>query len=204
MKNLCLFSLIVMLGVSSCGKKENKTEEQPVTEAPTRIHIEKIAGIVGPGTSMNVLQLYVPGTPGDTLWIEINDTTNTANANLLIGNTVEVLCEPESGNQLVALSISGNQTYAEAVGTWTRPDPVMPDKVMGVQLDVLGKASSINMATLVYESWHLTKQPGEIELMGKSIGNVQTIDFVDTARIFQKDGKMILAFKGSEFELTKQ
>ena len=75
---------------------------------------------------------------------------------------------------------------------------------MGVELDIDGAASSINMATLVYTSWQLTQNPGEIILHGRSIGNVQTIEFADTAKIYKKDGVLMLGFKGKDFNLVKQ
>lgn len=202
MKNLFLFTLMLIFMLISCGKKASKT----VVESPYTLpaHLEHLIGTVGPGTAMHTLQLCQLGMKTDTVWIEINDSTNVEHANLVIGNLVEVLCQTEKDDNLVALKIVGNQTYADAIGSWTTPDPINPAKQMGVELDIDGVASSINMATLVYTSWQLTQNPGEIILHGKSIGNIQTIEFADTAKIYQKDGQLMLGFKGKDFNLVKQ
>ena len=38
-------------------------------------------------------------------------------------------------------------------GSWIEPVPGMPEMVQGVTLENGGRATSINMATLQYESW---------------------------------------------------
>ena len=86
-------------------------------------------------------------------------------------------------------------------GKWLQPVPGMA----GVWLEDGGKASSINMSTLVYESW--SRRGSELVLQGKSIGNGQTIDFSEAYRIKKltdrelvlQDGKAILQFsRGSD------
>lgn len=63
-------------------------------------------------------------------------------------------------------------------GSWVEPIPGMSDQEQGFTLGSDGKATSINMATLQYESW---KQDGDLLILsGKSIGNHQTISFTDT------------------------
>ena len=64
-------------------------------------------------------------------------------------------------------------------GKWLQPVPGMAGAVQGVWLEDGGKASSINMSTLVYES----RRGSELVLQGKSIGNGQTIDFSEAYRI---------------------
>ena len=54
-------------------------------------------------------------------------------------------------------------------GKWLQPVPGMAGAVQGVWLEDGGKASSINMSTLVYESW--SRRGSELVLQGKSIGN---------------------------------
>lgn len=63
-------------------------------------------------------------------------------------------------------------------GGWVEPVPGMEDQVQGINLEAGGKASSINMATLQFESWQ--KQGDRLILSGKSIGNGTTIPFTDT------------------------
>ncbi len=63
-------------------------------------------------------------------------------------------------------------------GNWTEPVPGIPSLRQGFSLRENGRATSINMATLQYESW---KQNGDsLTLCGKSIGNRQTLDFCRT------------------------
>ena len=74
---------------------------------------------------------------------------------------------------LVACSGSGLE------GTWVEPVPGMENMDHGFRLEANGKASSVNMATLRYETW---KQEGDrLILTGESIGNGTTVPFSDTA-----------------------
>lgn len=90
-------------------------------------------------------------------------------------------------------------------GKWLQPVPGMAGAVQGVWLEDGGKASSINMSTLVYESW--SRRGSELVLQGKSIGNGQTIDFSESYQIKKltdrelvlQDGKAVLQFsRGSD------
>ena len=204
MKKLFFVTLIAGLLLSSCGGKGPKKDAGKDGSKPSSIKIEHLIGTVGPGTAMHSLQLCQMGLKTDTVWVAIGDSTDVQNANLVIGNLVEVLCKPSKDGELVAISIKGNQTYAEAIGDWTTPDPINSKQQMGVQLDIDGIASSINMYTLVYRSWQLTHNPGEIILIGESIGNGQSFEFADTARIYKKDGQLMMGFKGNDFTYTKQ
>lgn len=204
MKKIFFLALAAGLLMSSCGGKTTKKESSNDETKPCSTKLEQLIGTVGPGTAMHSLQLCQMGLKTDTVWIAIGDSTDVKNANLVIGNLVEVLCKPCADGELVALSIEGNQTYAEAIGDWTTPDPGNSKQQMGVQLDIEGVASSINMHTLVYKSWQLTQNPGEVILIGESIGSGQTFEFADTARIYKKDGQLMMGFKGNDLPYTKQ
>ena len=68
------------------------------------------------------------------------------------------------------VACSGNST--SVVGVWVEPVPGMEGQMQGIKIEEGGAASSVNMATLVYENW---KQEGDkLILSGKSIGNGQT------------------------------
>ncbi len=79
----------------------------------------------------------------------------------------------------------------------------MEGKVQGVKIEKGGNASSINMATLVYESW---KQNGDqLVLTGKSIGNGQTIEFADTLEIIKLSADSLILNNGKmTFHYAKQ
>lgn len=87
------------------------------------------------------------------------------------------------------------------IGEWVQPIPGMDDQMQGINLEEGGKASSINMNTLVYEKW---QQDGDkLILSGKSIGNGQTIEFnqeytLSTAckdRLILTSGKIKLVYE---------
>ncbi len=102
------------------------------------------------------------------------------------------------------LRIAVNPTYALAVGDWKRPDPLIEDGVMGIYIKVCGIAESFNMATLRYTSWQLVGE-NLIKLHGQSIGNGQTIDFTETARIIPgiEGAPPTLQIEGSDISYTK-
>ena len=87
---------------------------------------------------------------------------------------------------------SGNS--ASVTGVWIEPIPGMEEG---------GIASSVNMATLVYKNW---KQEGDqLILAGNSIGNGQTIEFIDTMKIKKITAdSLVLDNRGMEIRYAKQ
>lgn len=63
-----------------------------------------------------------------------------------------------------------------------------------------GKASSIGMATLQYESWQLLSDR-QLVLSGKSIGNGQTISFSDTLAILSLQQDTLTLRKGADYQI---
>ena len=94
---------------------------------------------------------------------------------------------------------SGNS--ASVTGVWIEPIPGMEDQVQGIKLEEGGIASSVNMATLVYK-----KQEGDqLILAGNSIGNGQTIEFIDTMKIKKITAdSLVLDNRGMEIRYAKQ
>lgn len=80
-------------------------------------------------------------------------------------------------------------------GEWIGPVPGMENMVQGINLEKGGKASSINMATLQYESWEV--KDNELILSGKSIGNKETFSFSDTLIIEKLTENELTLKKGS-------
>ena len=70
---------------------------------------------------------------------------------------------------------------AAAAGLSSCTGKGMEGQVQGIRLDEGGKASSVNMATLQYESW--SQEGSTLVLTGKSIGNALTIEFSDTLTV---------------------
>ena len=79
-------------------------------------------------------------------------------------------------------------------GEWVELVPGIENQVQGINLEKGGKASSINMATLQYESWN--KKDNKPILSGKSIGNHETISFSDTLIIKKLTKKELTLKKG--------
>lgn len=89
------------------------------------------------------------------------------------------------------------------VGAWVEPIPGMEGQVQGIEMKEGGKASSVNMATLVYETW--VQDGDQLILSGKSIGNGQTIEFTDTMAIKKLTAdSLILDNQGMEIRYVKQ
>lgn len=81
-------------------------------------------------------------------------------------------------------------------GAWVEPVPGMPDMQQGFVLETGGKASSINMATLQYETWK--QQDNQLILSGKSIGNHQTFSFADTLVIEKITSDSLILKQGEQ------
>ncbi|WP_300285859.1 lipocalin family protein [uncultured Alistipes sp.] len=93
---------------------------------------------------------------------------------------------------------------ADIEGAWIEPIPGMENTMQGIDLKKGGEASSINMATLQYETW--TKDGDLLILSGRSIGNGTTIPFTDTLVIEKltddelslKRGELVIRYKKQE------
>jgi len=57
----------------------------------------------------------------------------------------------------------------EIVGSWVEPNPIASDQVQGITLNEDGTASSINMATLRYQSW--SREDNVLYLTAESEGS---------------------------------
>lgn len=79
-------------------------------------------------------------------------------------------------------------------GSWVEPVPGMNNMFQGFKLEPGGEASSINMATLQYKTWK--KEGDRLILIGKSMGNHQTISFSDTLIIERLSGHSLQLKKG--------
>lgn len=91
-----------------------------------------------------------------------------------------------------------NPGETDLVGSWTQPIPGQ-ERQQGMKLEKGGKASSINMATLQYESWK--KEGKQLILTGKSIGNGQTISFSDTLDVVKSTPEQLILKRGA-YETT--
>ncbi|MHC5202950.1 lipocalin-like domain-containing protein [Myroides sp. LJL119] len=87
-------------------------------------------------------------------------------------------------------------------GKWVQPISGQQG-FQGIELSKGGKASSINMATLKYQTWE--KKGDTLIVSGQSIGNGQTSTFYDTLHILElTPGKLTLQKQGLQINYTKQ
>lgn len=105
---------------------------------------------------------------------------------------------------LLTLAVCGcSAAKQDLIGTWVEPIPSMPGHTQGFSLQDGGKASSVNMATLVYDGWEV--QDGNLILNGKSIGNGQTISFTETMKIDKlNENELVLSNNGVTRHYTRQ
>lgn len=181
-----LAAVAALCGLAACADNTPKTFEGFIADA-----------------SMNTVTVKAL-TADETYTFSTMDADKSEAAGLLLGAPVVVDYTGKLEDGAAATKVATDPTYAEAVGRWTMPDPIDPEGVMGVEIEVEGAAQSINMATLVYSSWELQGEAGKILPKGQSIGNGQTIDFTQTGVIAKDaEGKYTLSVEGTDTVYTK-
>ena len=144
---------------------------------------ESTTGVIIDGT-MNSLMIIAQN--GDTLsFTTIEADCSSANG-MLAGDTATVFyfSAPDDQSVLTATKVivsPAQRNNNPIMGAWTQPANGSSNNSQGMQLNADGSASSINMATLQYESWTLNNN--QLILTGKSIDNGQTIEFTDTMTV---------------------
>lgn len=180
MKTVTIKSLLAIMGITAgmvaCGSDEMKSTEGVVIEA-----------------SMNTLMVVTQS--GDSLFFDTVNADKSQVNGLLLGDTVQVFYvrELKSGvsQENVATKLIVRPRVNALFGAWVEPVPGQEGGAMqGFDIARNGDASSINMATLVYESWSQTGD--SLTLEGKSIGNGQTIDFTQAAKIEKLDADSLV------------
>lgn len=162
----------------------------------------KVSGTIK-DASMNVVT--VQSMTSDSTYVFSTEKADMKDARgLLIGNVVVVEYMGDLKDITPATKVSTDATYANAVGQWTMVDPINPESKLGVDLMIEGAAASINMATKQYKAWELKGPENEIVLYGQSMGNGQTMDFIENAKLVQKDGKWWLVIEGTEWTFEKE
>lgn len=84
-------------------------------------------------------------------------------------------------------------------GTWLEPIPGMAGE-QGFTLEQGGRAKSVNMATLKYETW--SRKGDRLILTGQSLGNGQTLQFSDTLRIEKLDEQTLMVERSGGGKFT--
>lgn len=105
---------------------------------------------------------------------------------------------------LAFLSSCGSPRLQDMLeGSWVTPVPGQPGQMQGIQLGGGGSASSINMATLVYEHWK--REGDKVVVSGRSIGNGRTLPFAETLTIKENTSSRLTLMNqdGVEFRYSK-
>lgn len=176
MKNLFTLALAACM-LSACGGSEPK----------------EFAGTIVDATMNTVTAKAL--TSDQTVTFSTEEADMSEANGLLLGNLVNVVYKGDLKQITQAEKVATDATYARAVGRWTEPNPIAPEEVQGVEIEIEGKASSIHMETLRYTGWELSGEAGKILLHGQSIGNDQTIDFTCEATILETQGRLMLELK---------
>ena len=130
--------------------------------------------------SMNTL--VVVSDKGEKASFNTTDADKTGVNGILIGDTAKIFYTGKLEGTIKATKLEITPAQRpEITGSWIQPIPGM-DGVQGIKIEKDGVASSINMATLVYQKW---QQPdaNTLILSAQSIGNKQTFEFSDTLQI---------------------
>ncbi|MGR6088099.1 MAG: lipocalin family protein [Arcticibacter sp.] len=89
------------------------------------------------------------------------------------------------------------------IGSWVEPNPINELEVQGFELRADGSAASINMATLLYQSWWSLDD--SLFLMAQSIGNGNTSTDTLSYQIIKCDEDSLLLGNGMQtLRMTKR
>ena len=139
-----LFVALILALCCACGRGKKKVEEPPVTiipvkELPTIIEAH---GIVGDGSTMNVLQIVQ--SDGDT--VEVLIANQMVMGGLLVGSEVDVVYTTIEDFPVAQLAV--NTTALEHLWSQKAED----GHLQSLELDKNGKATTYGMS-IEYDKW---------------------------------------------------
>lgn len=124
--------------------------------------------------TMNTIMIVADA---DTLSFGTMDAEKISSNGILIGDLAEVFYQGELDKTTPGAVCEATKvvvTPNPIAGSWVEPIPGI-EGMQGIKMEQGGIASSINMATLVYNGW--ATSGNKLMLTGESIGNGQTIEF---------------------------
>ncbi|MGN0006655.1 MAG: lipocalin family protein [Alistipes sp.] len=158
-----------------------------------------LTGVIGDAT---VNTLTVVTTDGDKVTFGTMDADRSDCHGLLIGSpvTIEYAGDIENGIG-TAVSVATSREYNLLVGDWTYRNG---DFEQGFSLRIEGEAEQIGTATLLYSAWQI--EDDTLSLAGRSIGNGQEFDFIETWTIaaLDEDTLKLEGENGSSLTLTRK
>lgn len=155
-----ILSLVAVIFIACDGKKTDGTisdiDIQPLNEIPG---IHEVHGIIGSGTSMNVLECI--SEDGDTIYIEIS--SQAIMGGLHVGDEIEIIYNSSKEDNVASVAV--NLTALQHLWMQQGSD----GRKQGLELDSKGRATTYDM-NIDYDSWevkdgllllHSPKKPGE-------------------------------------------
>lgn len=154
--------------------------------------VKSVSGTIFDAT-MNTL--IITNEMGEKCYFSTTNADKSEGNGLTIGAKVEVFYTGElntTGENEITVATKVIGTPISIVGSWIQPIPGM-EGVQGIRLEEGGIASSINMNTLLYNSW--TQNNDSLYLRGESLGNGETILFNDSfyIRLLNADSLVIVS-----------
>lgn len=115
----------------------------------------------------------------------------------LVAISLLVSCNSSTKKDLSKIDIQ-----SEIIGKWIQPIPGQKDQQQGFELKTDNSAKAINIHTLKYDKWKLSKDT--LFLSGHTVGVAELSSFTDTLLVTNlSDSKLILLYKG-DVESNKQ
>ncbi len=144
---------------------------------------QSVTGYVADATMNNIMIIT---QTGDTMNISTMDADPTKVPGVMAYDSIEVFYSKEKigENEILkadSLTVTAHSPYFYITGTWLEPNPIKLSDMQGVTLEQGGTASSVGMATLLFEKWNFTGK--ELILTSKSFGNKQSIEITDTLQV---------------------
>ncbi len=179
-----LLTACLAVGMFSC---------KPAVPAP-----DSVKGMVADATMNNIMIIT---QTGDTMNISTMDADPAKVPGVLINDSVEIFYSKEQMGESVILKadsliITAHSPYYYIAGTWVMPNPINAGEMQGFTLEQGGNASSVGMATLLFEKWEFTGS--KLMLTSKSIGNKLTFEGIDTLRVEKLDADSLILSQNGE------
>ncbi len=164
---MIFWSFGLALLMTACGGGKGKQQVEWEDLLGESIRDSTIYGICMEGTAMNTLQLLTDN--GDTLVLSLVNTKEHGGlfGGMGVGDRMAVLVNKDSTEATMVL----NQT--SLMGEWVMPNPMDGSSEMGIYIKDGGIAESINMGTIIYESWRMYNGMLEIRSTRDDGGNFQ-------------------------------
>lgn len=176
---------VAALTMISCGPKP-AAGPQTVDGRVLDASMNTITLLTGAGDTLNISTMNAD--PAKVPGVLIDDSVKLTYADTIVDGNKVMLAQ--------TLTVTAHSPYYYIQGAWVEPNLIDSTSVQGVQLNQNGTASSIGMATLVFNGWNLLNS-NTLVLTGESLGNGQTIPVADTLRVDRLNADSLVLSDGT-------